>query len=42
MERFAKIVDGFQPLTFFKKRFILDVLEGFEYAPDISNKKESI
>ena len=32
MERFEKIVEGFDPLTIFAKRFILDVWQGSEYA----------
>ena len=32
MEIFAKIVNGFQPLTIFAKSCILDVLQGSEYA----------
>ena len=32
MEIFAKIVNGFQPLTIFAKSSILDVLQGSEYA----------
>ena len=32
MERFAKIANDFQPLTFFAKRFILDIWQGSEYV----------
>ena len=32
LERFAKIVDGFKPLTIFAKRSILDVRQGYEYV----------
>ena len=32
MGLFAKIVDGFKPLTILAKRLILDVQLGFEYA----------
>ena len=32
MERFAKIAEGFQPLTIFAKHSILDASQGFEYA----------
>ena len=32
MESFAKIVNGFQSLTIFAKRYILDVWQGSEYA----------
>ena len=32
MERFAKIVNGFQSLTIFAKYFILDAWQGSEYA----------
>ena len=32
MERSAKIVNYFQPLTSFAKRSILDIWEGCEYA----------
>ena len=31
---FVKIVNGFQPLTIFAKRSILNVSSGFEYASD--------
>ena len=34
MERFAKIVNAFQPLTIFEKWSILDVWQGSEYASD--------
>ena len=34
MERFVKIVSGFQPLTIFTKRTILDNLQGSEYTYD--------
>ena len=32
MERFVKIVNHFQPLTIFAKRFILDMWGGCEYS----------
>ena len=32
MEYFAKIVNGFETLTIFAKRSVLDVWQGFEYA----------
>ena len=32
IESFAKIVNGFMPLTIFAKRSILDVWQGSEYA----------
>ena len=32
MERFAKIINGFQPLTIFAKQSILDVWQDSEYA----------
>ena len=32
IERFAKIVHGFDPLTIFKKFSILDVWQGSEYV----------
>ena len=32
MERFAKIINSFQPLTTFAKRSILDVWQGSEFA----------
>ena len=32
MELSAEIVNGFQPITIFPKRSILDVRQGFEYA----------
>ena len=32
MERFAEIVNGFQPLTISPKRSILDVRQGSEYV----------
>ena len=35
MERFAQIVDGFQSLTIFTKRSILDVWKDSEYASGI-------
>ena len=34
MERFVKIVSGFQPLTIFTRRTILDNLQGSEYTYD--------
>ena len=34
MEFFEKVVEGFQPLTIFGKRSILDVWQGSEYASD--------
>ena len=34
MERFVKIVNGWKLLTIFAKRFILDVLQGCQYASD--------
>ena len=34
MKRFVKIVNGFQSLTIFAKRFILDVWQCFEYTSD--------
>ena len=33
-ERFAKIINEFPPLITFPKLFILDVLQGSEYASD--------
>ena len=43
MERFAKTVSSFQPLTIFTKRSISDVWQGSEYVSDISTfeKKEN-
>ena len=35
MERFAKIVNGYQLLTIFTKRSILDIWQGSEYASSI-------
>ena len=32
MERFAKIINGFQPFTIFAKRSILHVWQGSEHA----------
>ena len=32
MERFAKIINGFQLLTIFAKQSLLDVWQGSEYA----------
>ena len=32
MERFEKIVEGFEPLTIFAKRSILNVWQGSEYG----------
>ena len=37
MELFAKIVNGFQPLTIFARSSILDVRLGFEYASAEAN-----
>ena len=34
MERFAKIVNGFQPLPIFAKPSILEVWQGSEYTSD--------
>ena len=34
MERFAKIVNGYKPLTIFAKRSILDVLQGLSTPLD--------
>ena len=34
MERFAKTVNGFKPLTIFAKHSIWDIWEGSEYAAD--------
>ena len=36
MEIFAKIVNGFQPLTFFAKSSIVEVWQGSEYASAFS------
>ena len=33
MERLEKIIEDFEPLTFFAKRSILNVWQGSEYAP---------
>ena len=38
MERFAKQVNVFQPLTFFAKRSILNVWQGSEYASIIDKR----
>ena len=38
MEHFAKIVEGFNPLTIFARWFLLAVWKGFEYA--YKNKKK--
>ena len=32
MERFEKIIEGFEPLSIFAKRSILNVWQGSEYA----------
>ena len=32
MERFARVVNAFKPLTIFAERSILDVWQGSEYA----------
>ena len=32
MERFEKIVEGFEPLTIFAKRSVLNVWQGSEYG----------
>ena len=37
IELFAKIVDGFQPLTFFVKSSIFDVWQGSKYASTIQD-----
>ena len=37
--RFVKIVSGFQPVTIFAKRSILDVLQGSEYASAVKTFK---
>ena len=46
MQCFAKIVDGFYPLTIFLKHSFLDVWQGFEYASEkyisFPNKKKNI
>ena len=41
MELFPKIVNGFQLLTIFAKRFILDVWEGSEWASECDSKLDS-
>ena len=45
MQCFAKIVDGFYPLTIFLKHSFLDVWQGFEYASEkyisFPNKKKN-
>ena len=42
MEHFAKIVNGFQPLTILVKGSVLDVCQGFEYASSYNITIESI
>ena len=42
MERFTRIVNGFQALTIFAKRSILDVWQCFEYVFDISQNAVQI
>ena len=37
MELFMEIVDSLKPWTIFAKSFILDVLWGSEYAPDLKH-----
>ena len=32
MERFGKIIEGFEPSTIFAERSILDIWQGSEYA----------
>ena len=39
MKCFAKIVNGWKPLTIFAKRSILDTYQGSEYASATSNFK---
>ena len=34
-KHFEKIIEGFQLLTVFAKRFILDAWQGFEYASEM-------
>ena len=44
MERFAKIINDFQPLTIFAKPSILDIWQGFIYAfglPQNISKKQN-
>ena len=36
MGRFAELINSFYPLTNFAKCSILDVWQGFEYAPDMA------
>ena len=38
MEHFAKIVNGFQPLTIFAKSFILDVRLGSKFTSELQNQ----
>ena len=42
MERFAKIVNSFQPLTIFAKRYMSDVGQGPEYASVFQIKCQSV
>ena len=39
MDRFAKIFNGFQPITIFAKRSNLDLWQGSEFAPDSVAKR---
>ena len=41
MERFAKIVNGYNPLTIFGKRSILDVWQSSKYTSDWSTLIQS-
>ena len=39
MDRFAKIFNGFQPITIFAKRSNLDLWQGSEFTPDSVAKR---
>ena len=41
MERFAKIVNGWKPLTIFGKYFIIDVWQDLKYASASTSKQQS-
>ena len=42
MKRFAKVVNGFQPVIIFTKRSIVDVCQGSEYACVVHKKNANI
>ena len=42
MERFAKIVNGWKPLTILIKRSILDIWQGSVYAPESTDSLQPV